>query len=48
MTYLPKGELEPDNDDKKRPSNTRLALWIIVSAVALYMIGSGIYGILSK
>jgi hypothetical protein len=48
MSYLPKGELEPDRGNKKGPSNTRLALWIIVSAVGLYMIGSGIYGILSK
>jgi hypothetical protein len=48
MSYLPKSELEPDDGDKKRPSNTRLALWIIVSAVALYMIGSGIYGIVTK
>ena len=32
--YLPKKELEPD-PDPKRPSNTRLAIWIIVGAIGL-------------
>ena len=44
--YLPKGELEPE-PDPKRPSNGRLAIWIIVGAVGLYLVGSGIWGILT-
>jgi hypothetical protein len=48
MSYLPKGELEPDKGGKKGPSSARLTLWIVVSAIGLYMIGSGIYGLLSK
>jgi len=36
-----------DNDPRK-PTTTRVAIWIIVSAVGLYFIGSGIYGILTQ
>ena len=44
--YLPKGELEPDKDPK-RPSNARLAIWIVVGAIGLYLLGSGIWGIVA-
>ena len=44
--YLPKRELEPD-PDPKRPSNTRLAIWIVVGAIGLYLLGSGIWGIVT-
>lgn len=44
--YLPKSELEPDRDPR-RPSNTRLAIWIIVGAIGLYLLGSGIWGIIA-
>ncbi|MDQ0893323.1 hypothetical protein [Agromyces ramosus] len=44
--YLPKNELEPDRDPK-RPSNARLAIWIIVGAIGLYLLGSGIWGIVT-
>ena len=36
-----------DSDDGKKPSNTRIAIWIGVSAVALYFLGSGIIGIIT-
>lgn len=45
--YLPKSELEPENDPK-RPSNARLTIWIVVTAVALYLIGSGVWGIINN
>ncbi len=45
--YLPKSELEPDHDPK-RPSNTRIAIWIIVGAIGLYLIGSGIWGLITS
>ncbi|WP_168770976.1 hypothetical protein [Orlajensenia flava] len=45
--YLPKKELEPE-PDKRRVSNGRLAIWLIVGGVAVYMIVSGIIGIVSK
>ncbi|MFF2371850.1 hypothetical protein [Agromyces sp. NPDC058110] len=44
--HLPKSELEPD-PDPKRPSNTRVAIWIIVGAVGAYLLGSGIWGLLT-
>lgn len=48
MSFLPKNELEPDDGGKKRPSMNRIALWIIVGGVGVYLLGSGIYGILTK
>jgi hypothetical protein len=44
--YLPKKELEPD-PDPRRPSTTRLAIWIVVGAIGLYLLGSGIWGIVT-
>ena len=40
-----------DDEDKKkdgRVSNSRLFVWIVVTAVALYLIGTGVYGIITK
>jgi len=51
MSYLPKDELGPDKPEKggrKPPSQSRIALWVVVSAVGLYMIGSGLYTLLTK
>ncbi|WP_022889655.1 hypothetical protein [Agromyces italicus] len=45
--YLPKDQLEPEQDPK-RPSNTRLAIWIVVGAIGLYLVGSGVWGLLSQ
>ncbi|WP_166790423.1 hypothetical protein [Cryobacterium tagatosivorans] len=47
MSYLPKDELKPDGD-KKGPSTNRIIVWVIVSGVGLYLVGSGLYGILTK
>ncbi|GAA1517741.1 hypothetical protein GCM10009761_20260 [Agromyces terreus] len=44
--YLPKSELEPE-PDPKRPSNARLAIWIVVGAIGAYLLGSGIWGLLT-
>ncbi|WP_183060662.1 hypothetical protein [Leifsonia sp. Leaf264] len=46
--YLPKSELEPDDGGKKPVSNARLAIWLAVGGFAVYMIVSGIIGIVSK
>lgn len=35
----------PADRDPKRPSPTRIGIWVIVSAVAVYMIASGVVGI---
>lgn len=48
MSYLPKDELEPENGGRKPPSQGRIAIWIIVSGVGLYLVGSGLYGILTR
>ncbi|WP_157079028.1 hypothetical protein [Herbiconiux solani] len=52
MSYSPPpGPSEPkdpnDPNRRNRPSNGRIAVWIGVSAVALYFLGSGIYGIIT-
>lgn len=44
--YLPKGELEPERDPK-RPSNSRIMIWVVVGAVGLYLLGSGVWGIVT-
>ena len=44
--YLPKSELEP-KPDPRQPSTTRVAIWIIVGAIGLYLLGSGIWGIIT-
>jgi hypothetical protein len=38
-----------DDGEKKRerPSNARITVWVVVTAVALYLLGSGIFGILT-
>lgn len=43
---LPKSELEPEKDPK-RVSNGRLAIWIIVGGIGVYLLGSGIWGIVA-
>ena len=44
--YLPKKELEPDRDPRQ-PSFARIAIWVIVGAIGLYLLGSGIWGIVA-
>ncbi|MCX7523069.1 hypothetical protein OSC27_12385 [Microbacterium sp. STN6] len=38
----------PGDDDKGGPSKARVTIWIVVAAIALYFIGTGLYGILTK
>jgi hypothetical protein len=47
MSFLPKGELEP-KDGKKGPSFNRIAIWIIVSGVGVYLVVTGLIGVLNK
>ncbi|MBM7829496.1 hypothetical protein JOE59_000201 [Agromyces cerinus] len=44
--YLPKDELEPEKDPK-RPSNMRLGIWLVVGAIGLYLVVSGIWGLVA-
>ncbi|MCS5732354.1 hypothetical protein [Herbiconiux daphne] len=38
----------PDGEKKpERPSNARIAIWVIVGAIGLYLLGSGLFGILT-
>jgi hypothetical protein len=39
--------LEPDNNDKKQIPINRILLWIVVGAIGLYFVISGVYGILT-
>jgi len=43
MSYLP-----PEPKDPKKPSTTRVVLWIAVAGVALYSIIQGIVGVIAN
>lgn len=45
MTYLPKDELKPDKG-RKGPSRNRIVLWVIAAGGGLYMLITGLVGIL--
>lgn len=47
MSMLPKDAPEPNDGGRKGPSRNRIIVWVIGAGVALYLIGSGIYGILT-
>ena len=56
MSFLRKDDFEPEKNkgdgsgdgEKKGPSMNRIAIWVVVGAVGVYMLGSGLIGILSK
>jgi hypothetical protein len=39
--------LPSDGSDPKRPSGTRIGIWVVVSAIAIYFLVSGVIGILT-
>ena len=41
-------ESAPPQGENTGPSTNRIILWVIVGGIALYLIGSGVYGILVK
>ncbi len=43
--YLPKSELDPQ--DPKKPSTNRIMVWIVVAGVGLYLVISGVVGIVA-
>ncbi|MET0479964.1 MAG: hypothetical protein ABWY23_05135 [Mycetocola sp.] len=43
--YLPKEELNPK--DPKKPSTNRIIIWVIVAGVGLYLLISGVIGIVT-
>ena len=42
MSYLP-----PEKKDKNAVSPTRMAIWVIAGGLGLYLIGSGVIGLLT-
>lgn len=48
MSNLPPDAPLPDKGGRKPPSQSRIVLWIAVSGVGLYLVGTGVYGILTK
>jgi len=38
----------PSVPENSGPSRNRIILWVIVGGIALYLIGSGVYGIIVK
>jgi hypothetical protein len=45
MNYLPDDELR-DKNTPKPPSMNRIALWVVVGAIGIYFLGSGLVSIL--
>lgn len=42
------GEGDGDGPKKpERPSNARITIWVVVGAIGLYLVGSGVWGILT-
>ncbi|WP_165314319.1 hypothetical protein [Agromyces protaetiae] len=40
---------KPDPDrDPKAPSKARITIWIVVGAIGLYLIGTGVWGLLTN
>jgi hypothetical protein len=39
-------EGEPENGPSK-PSTARIVIWVVVGGIGLYLIGSGLYGVLT-
>jgi hypothetical protein len=37
-----------DSDNRQRPTATRIAIWVIVGAVGIYLVVSGVLGIIAK
>jgi hypothetical protein len=47
MSYLPEDELKP-GDGKKRPTMNRIAIWLVAGGIGVYLVGTGVYGLLTK
>ena len=45
MSFLNPGNSGSSNG-KKGPSTNRIIMWVLIGGFALYMIGSGVYGML--
>lgn len=49
MTNSPNDDKPSDNKrGREGPTRARITIWIVVGAIALYFIGTGLYGILTK
>lgn len=42
------GKQPADENDPRKPSITRIAIWLVAGGIGLYFIGSGIYGIITQ
>ncbi len=42
------GKPAADENDRRRPTMTRIAIWLVAGGIGLYFIGSGIYGIITQ
>ncbi|HYI34069.1 MAG TPA: hypothetical protein VEX88_11470 [Glaciibacter sp.] len=47
MSFLNSGN-SGSSDKKKGPSTNRIIVWVLIGGFALYLIGSGIYGLLTN
>ena len=36
-----------DDDDRKKPSQARITIWVVVTAIALWLIGTGVWGLIT-
>ncbi|GAA2247774.1 hypothetical protein N1031_17745 [Herbiconiux moechotypicola] len=42
-----KAEERGDGDPSTKPSTARVVIWVVVGAIGLYLLGSGIWGIIT-
>lgn len=42
------GKSPADENDPRRPTMTRIAIWLVAGGIGLYFIGSGIYEIITQ
>jgi hypothetical protein len=47
MSFLNSGKSGSSNN-KKGPSTNRIIMWVLIGGFALYLIGSGVYGMLTN
>lgn len=49
MTFPPpgKGYLPPEKKDKNAVTPARIAIWVVVGGIGVWMIGSGVIGIVN-
>lgn len=48
MSFLNSSNSGSSDNKKKGPSTNRIIMWVLIGGFALYLIGSGVYGMLTN